>query len=143
MAADLNRDRDRYGRTEDLGGMLRHALDAMREGFQIISPDFRYLYVNPQAAAHGRRTPEELNGRTMEECYPGIRDTPLFGELARCMRSRTSTVFENEFEFPDGKRRWFEIRIAPVPDGVCVYSIDIQKRKEAEAALLRLKDQLT
>jgi PAS domain S-box-containing protein len=138
MAADLNRG----ARSDDVGTILRHALDTLREGFQIISPDFRYLYVNPQAAAHGRRTPEELNGRTMEECYPGITDTPLFAELRRCMTTRTSAVFENEFEFADGKRRWFEVRVAPVPDGVCVYSIDIQKRKDAEAALLRMKDQL-
>ena len=138
MAADANRGYP----PDDVGLILRHALDTLREGFQIISPDFRYLYVNPQAAAHGRRTPEELNGRTMMECYPGIQETPLFVELSRCMRTRTASVFENEFEFPDGGRRWFEIRIAPVPDGVCIYSIDIQKRKDAEAALLRLKDQL-
>jgi PAS domain S-box-containing protein len=139
MAADMNRG---Y-RSDDVGTILRHALDTLREGFQIIGPDFRYLYVNPQAAAHGRRSPEELNGRTMEECYPGIRETPMFAELQRCMTARTSSVFENEFEFPDGSRRWFEVRIAPVPDGVCIYSIDIQKRKEAEAALLRIKDKLT
>jgi len=138
MAADANRDHP----PDDVGIILRHALDTLREGFQIISPDFRYLYVNPQAASQGRRTPEELNGRKMEECYPGIQETPLFAELSRCMRTRTPTVFENEFEFPDGSRRWFEIRIAPVPDGVCIYSIDIQKRKDAETALMRLKDQL-
>jgi PAS domain S-box-containing protein len=138
MAADFNRSQP----SDDVGTMLRHALDTLREGFQIIGPDFRYLYVNPQAAAHGQRTPEELNGRTMEECYPGIQDTPLFAELSRCMKSRQPAVFENEFAFADGTRRWFEIRVAPVPDGVCVYSIDIQKRKNAEAALLRFKDQL-
>jgi PAS domain S-box-containing protein len=126
-----------------LGQVLRHALDSLREGFQIIGFDYRYLYVNPEAAAHGRQRPEELIGRTMEECYPGIEQTPLFGELKRCMTTRTGSVFENQFVFPDGTQRWFEVRIAPVPDGLCVYSLDIQKRKDAEAALYRIKDQLT
>ena len=129
--------------SDDLGALLRHALDALQEGFQIISFDFRYLYVNPQAASHGRRAPAELLGRRMEECYPGIEKTPLFAELKRCMTMRTSSVFENEFVFPNGERRWFEVRVQPVPDGLCVYSLDIQRRKDAEAALLRFKDQLT
>jgi PAS domain-containing protein len=126
-----------------LGVVLRHALDALHEGFQIIGFDFTYLYVNPQAASHARRAPGELLGQKMEACYPGIEQTPLFAELKRCMGTRTSSVFENEFTFPDGERRWFEVRIQPVPDGLCVYSLDIQRRKDAEAALLRFKDQLT
>jgi PAS domain S-box-containing protein len=130
------------GPSDNVGQVLRQALDHLREGFQIIGFDFIYLYVNPQAAAHGRRTPEDLCGRTMEECYPGIEKTPVFAELKRCMANRTGSIFENEFEFPDGSKRWFELRIAPVPDGLCIYSLDIQKRKEAEAALYRLKDQL-
>jgi PAS domain S-box-containing protein len=127
----------------NLGTTLRQALDSMREGFQVIGFDFTYVYVNPQAALHGRRTPQELHGKTMMECYPGIETTPLFVELKRCMAERASAIFENEFEFPDGSRRWFEVRIEPVPDGVCVHSIDIQRRKDAEAALLRFKDEIS
>jgi PAS domain S-box-containing protein len=134
---------DTNRRPDNLGAVLRHALDALQEGFQIISVDFTYLYVNPQAASHGRRAPDELLGRKMHECYPGIEETPLFAELKRCMATRTSSIFENEFMFPDGERRWFEVRIQPVPDGLCVYSLDIQRRKDAEAALLRFRDQLT
>ena len=62
---------------------VRRALDNLLEGCQVIGPDFRYLYLNGAAARHGRRTIEELLGRTMEESYPGIRNTPMFDDLRR------------------------------------------------------------
>ena len=68
------------------------------EGFQIISRDWRYLYVNPAAARHGRRAPEELFGRRMSEVYPGIDETPLFdgvfkeGERAQVWMSHGDRV---------------------------------------------------
>lgn len=115
----------------------RDALDRLLVGFQIIGFDWRYLYVNPAAARHGRQTPPDLLGRTMEEAYPGIRQTALFRELERCMRERCIAALENEFEYPDGTRQWFEIRIQPVPEGLCVYSVDIHERKQAAMALAR------
>lgn len=116
----------------------RDALDRLLLGFQIIGTDWRYLYVNPAAARHGRQpSPRHLVGRTMEEAYPGIAETPLFAELRRCMTERTPITLENEFTFPDGSRRWFEIRVEPVPEGICVYSIDVDDRKQAALALAR------
>jgi signal transduction histidine kinase len=121
---------------------LRSTLDHLLEGFQVISYDWTYLYVNPAAARHGRKTPDELHGRKMWDCYPGIQDTPLFAVLSRSMRERTAMTFENQFTFPDQSTRWFELRIVPVPEGICVHSIDIQGRKEAMAALRRLNEEL-
>lgn len=113
----------------------RETLDSLLEGFQIIGPDWTYLYVNPAAARHGQHAPGELHGRRMGDVYPGIEDTPLFATLKRCMLERAATSFENPFTFPDGTTRWFEVRVEPVPEGICVHSIDIQSRKEAEIAL--------
>jgi PAS domain S-box-containing protein len=113
----------------------RDTLDSLLEGFQIIGRDWTYLYVNPVAAGHGGHTPEELRGRKMCDVYPGIEQTPLFATLTRCMIDGEVASFENLFTFPDQTTRWFEIRVQPVPEGVCVHSVDIQRRKEAEASL--------
>jgi hypothetical protein len=51
------------------------------------------------------------------------------------MTERTAHLLENEFTYPDGQSRWFEIRIQPVPEGICVYSADIHERKLAQLAL--------
>jgi PAS domain S-box-containing protein len=111
---------------------VRASLDCLREGFQIIGVDWTYVYVNPAAARHGRRGSEELIGRPISEMYPGIERTEVFEVMRKCMAERTTHVLENEFTFPDGSRRWFELRIQPVPTGICVYSSDIDDRKRRE-----------
>ncbi|MFO0676611.1 MAG: ATP-binding protein [Polyangiaceae bacterium] len=111
----------------------RSTLDSLLEGIQILDRDFRYVYVNDAAARHGRTTVSALVGMRMEECYPGIEGTELFGLLRSCMSARTPHVFENRFTYPDGTTGDFELRIEPVPEGVCVMSIDVSGRRRAEA----------
>jgi PAS domain S-box-containing protein len=117
---------------------VRAALDCLAEGFQLIGPDWRYVYVNPAAARHGRRDASALIGLPIVEAYPGIDRTPLFGILKQCMERRTSEVIENEFTFPDGRTQWFELRIRPVPSGICIYSADIEHRKRPRSLLQRM-----
>ena len=113
---------------------VRMSLDCLREGFQIIGFDWTYVYVNPAAARHGRRSPAELTGRPISEMYPGIERTALFEVMRKCMAERSTHVLENQFTFPDGSQRWFELRIQPVPTGICVYSSDIDDRKRRDLA---------
>lgn len=114
-------------------GVIVEALDALHEGVQIIGRDWRYLHVNEAAARHGRKTPAELVGRTMMECYPGIEATPTHSILDRCMRGRLAETLENEFTFEDGQSAWFELRIRPFGAGLIVVSLDTTERKGIEA----------
>jgi len=114
---------------------VRSTLDSLRVGFQVIGFDWRYVYVNPAAAAHGQKTVKDLSGRTMMESYPGIEETPIFTVLKRCMDERTLETFDNLFTFPNGQSRWFEIRVEAVPEGICVYSLDIHERKQRQLEL--------
>src|SRR5688572_25137860 len=113
---------------------VRVSLDCLREGFQIIGFDWTYVYINPAAARHGRRAPADLIGKSISEAYPGIERSGVFEPMRKCMAERTSYVLENEFTFPDGTRQWFELRIQPVPAGICIYSSDINDRKLREQA---------
>jgi two-component system, cell cycle sensor histidine kinase and response regulator CckA len=112
---------------------LSTILDEMREGLQIIDREWRYAYLNRAAAEHGQRPREELVGRTMMECYPGIDETELFALLRRCMQERTSSSMTNEFTYPDGMKRTFELRIAPSEMGIVVLTIDITEGRKLEA----------
>lgn len=114
---------------------LAAILDAMLEGFQVLGPGLRYLHLNDTAARHGKTTKEALIGRTMAECYPGVEGSPLHATLLRCLEERTSAVIDNEFVFPDGSTGHFELRVEPVPQGICVLSIDVTGRKRAEVEL--------
>jgi PAS domain S-box-containing protein len=121
---------------------LQVSLDSVIEGYQIIDSDWRYAYLNEAAARQGRRTREELLGKTMMEVYPGIEQTTLFSHLRSCMTNRVSHSMENEFTFPDGSKGWFELRIEPVPEGVLILSLDITENKENEAELNRYRQRL-
>lgn len=114
---------------------LRDTLDLLREGIQILAPDWRYVYVNDAVAMHGRKSRYELLGRTMFECYPGIERTAVFSVLQTCMRERRTEHIENEFHYDTGQRAWFELRIQPCTEGLIVLSLDITERKRLEASV--------
>lgn len=114
---------------------LHVSIDHLLEGVQVIGFDWTYLYVNETAARHGERSVHDLVGVTMMHAYPGIDTTPLFRALHRVMTSRQSEELVNEFTYPTGATRWFELRIQPVPVGVCVLSLDITERRTAELQL--------
>ena len=117
-------------------------LDHLMEGFQLISYDWRYLYVNAAVVRHGKYSKENLLGYTMMEKYPGIENTDLFSVLKACMDKRVSRKMENEFVYPDGSSGWFELNIEPVPEGLFILSTDITSRKKAEDKLQELNETL-
>ncbi|HOC18903.1 MAG TPA: HD domain-containing phosphohydrolase [Vicinamibacterales bacterium] len=119
-----------------------HVLDNLLEGCQVLSFDWRYLYVNEAVARHARIPRETLLGRTMTELYPGIDRSEVFAVLRRCMEERTTGHFENEFTYPNGSRAWFELRIEPVPEGLFVLSLDITDRKHSEQSMRRQIERL-
>jgi PAS domain S-box-containing protein len=114
---------------------FRGTLESMLVGCQIIGFDWTYLYINEMAARHGGRRRELLLGRKMQEAYPGIDATEMFGSLVRCMNDRIPLRMENEFRLDDGTSTWFDLSFQPVPEGVFILSYDMTDRKRAEEAL--------
>jgi PAS domain S-box-containing protein len=121
---------------------LRSILDNMSEGCQVIDPDFRYVYLNRVAIKHSQKTLDELLGKTMMECYPGIENTEMWPKLIKCLKKREPQSMENLFTYPDGSQAWFELRFEPVPAGVFILSLDITVRKKAEERLRESERQL-
>lgn len=110
----------------------RNVLDSLLEGCQVIDREFRYVYVNEAVARHGRLPRKALLGRKMSECYPGIERTEMFAVLRGVMSSRHAAQMENEFEYGDGSKGWFELRFEPVSEGVVILSVDMSRRKRGE-----------
>ncbi len=122
-------------RLQESEKLYHSTLDNMLEGAQIIDRDWRYIYLNDSAVKQARKRREELIGHTMMENYPGIEDTAMFATLRQAMEEGFSTIMENEFTFPDGKKGWFVTGVQPVPEGILVTTIDRTYRKKAEDAL--------
>lgn len=116
------------------GSIEGEILNGLLEGCQVIDSDMRYAYVNDAVVKHARVAREQLLGRGMSECFPGIEHTPIYALIERCMGDGQRTQLENEFTYPDGSIGWFELRVFPVSAGVCLLSLDITQRKLAERA---------
>ena len=114
---------------------LASVIGSLREGVQVINREWRYVYLNHAAIEHARKTADELLGHTMQQCYPGIETTDLFAVLAECMESRAERSLRNEFVYPDGSKRTFELRVHPCDVGVVVMSVDVTDEQKLEAQL--------
>jgi len=51
--------------------------DKMLEGVQVISTDWKYIYLNDVAIQHSRLALDQLLGHTPMELYPGIENTEM------------------------------------------------------------------
>jgi PAS domain S-box-containing protein len=120
--------------------LFRNTLDHLLEGMQIISFDWKHIYVNDSLAKQSHYSKEQLIGRTMMEMYPGIEETEIFKVLKYCMENRVSRQLETEFVFPDKSKSWFELSIQPIPEGIFILSFDITSRKQAEEKLKYSED---
>jgi signal transduction histidine kinase len=106
-------------------------LDYLGEGFQLISNDYKYLFVNASVVQQSKYSKkEDLIGFTMLEKYPGIDETPFFKILKECIETKCNKNMENEFNFPDGSKGYFELKIQGVPEGAIILSSDITERKK-------------
>jgi PAS domain S-box-containing protein len=114
---------------------LSRLLGSLREGIQVLDREWRYIYLNHAALEHSRREAADLIGKRMQEVYPGIETTPMFAQLQRCMEDRLPSAMQNEFRYPDGVVRSFELHIEPWEDGVVVLSIDVTEFRKTEAQL--------
>ncbi len=122
-------------------GRFARAMQALMEGCQIISRDWRYLFVNDVAARQGHRTASDLLGRKLSEVYPGIEQSEMYGVLQQCMADGQPRHVENEFT-EEGVARCFELVVQPVPEGLFVLSLDITERKRAEKELRERLEEL-
>jgi two-component system, cell cycle sensor histidine kinase and response regulator CckA len=114
---------------------LANVVGSLREGIQIVDREWRYVYLNRAALAHARKPAQELLGKTMLECYPGIEKTDMFAVLRECQENRTEGSLRNEFVYLDGTKRTFELRIRPCDVGVVVMSVDVTDEQRLEAQL--------
>ncbi len=116
---------------------FRGTLEGLMEGCQIIGFDYTYIFLNREAIIQSRNDEEKLLGHKMTDVYPGIEGTDMFQNLKKCMDERTHISMENSFEYPDGSRSWFELKIEPVNEGAFILSRDISKSKEMQESLVQ------
>lgn len=115
---------------EDAARQKYTFFDSFPEGCQVISPEFAYVYVNEAVAQQGKSSVEQLTGHTMMEKYPGIDETEVFAQIKACLETGEPHSMLNEFQFPDGSKGYFELRLRRVEEGVLILSEDVSEREK-------------
>ena len=110
---------------------LGDVLERVSDGVVALDRDWRYTYVNRQAAALFGRTPDDLIGRHIWTEFPEGVGQPFQLAYEKAMAEQIFIQIENYYE-PWG--RWFENRIYPSPNGVSIFFHEITDRKDAEQA---------
>lgn len=116
------------------------AIDNLIEGCQIISNDWRYVYMNDAAVAQAQMSREQMLNRTMMECFPGIEKTAMFTTLEKAMNEKVPLRITNEFSYNDGSKGWFDLFISPFKGGLFILSENITVKKTAQEALLKSEE---
>jgi PAS domain S-box-containing protein len=114
---------------------LTSVLESITDGFVTLDRDWRYTYVNAEAARQGRSKREEMLGKTLWDIFPQAQGTIFERELQRSIAEQVPVAFEVE-NLPQNQA--FRLRAYPGADGLSIYGVDISGEKEAAVARARL-----
>ena len=108
---------------------VRRMFDRIADAFVAIDRDWRYTYVNEQAATLLGTDAQELLGVPMGKAYPEITETVFYDAFERALEEQVPTTEEGYFEPLD---TWFEVRVFPSEDGLSIYFRDVTERRRRE-----------
>lgn len=109
--------------------------DTLDDGVQVISPSMVYLYLNRKLLAEIGMSKQDIIGQKMSEKFPGIEQTDVYQHIKLCWTSGKIYKLLNEFDFPDGRRTYHELKLERIPEGVLIFSRDITESKKGELLL--------
>jgi PAS domain S-box-containing protein len=109
-------------------------LGRVDEGVCAFDTEWRFTFVNEQAAAAIAHTAEELLGETIWEMLPGIEEEKIGQKLRGAVESQDPVRFESYSRTMD---RWFRVRLYPAADGLTACFSDITDERGDQLDLQR------
>ncbi len=122
---------EKFGQA-DVQSFIKLSLGELHEGIQIIDNNWKYIYLNDAVVSHSKNSRENLIGKTMMDCFPGIEDTEMFKVLTATKMDGKIRRLEHLFEYPNGEKLWFELYVSLHSLGLLIRSFDITEKKELE-----------
>jgi len=126
-------------KANELSSRLAETLENISDAFMLLDHDWRFLFLNNQAARFPGMRPEDLIGRTFFELRPEAIKSPFQIQYERAVREQKAVRFT---EFSSILGKWLEVDAHPVPQGLAVYFRDVTKQR-ARDEQLRLLDVAT
>ena len=113
-------------------GEMARILERISDAFVALDSNWRYTYVNQQAAEIFGRRPEDLIGRHIWTEFPEGIGQPFYHAYYRAIAEQVPIEIEEYYPPYD---RWFHNRIYPSQDGLSIFFQDITERKRDQERL--------
>jgi PAS domain S-box-containing protein len=120
---------------------IAHILESITDAFVAFDHDWRYTYVNHEAARMLGRSPQALLGEHWQEAFPTVNqeNSVIVQQFEQAMAEQTTVRFE---AFSDTINRWLDVSLFPSPEGLAMYFRDISERIRAEEELRQREAEL-
>ena len=122
-----------------LSQRLETTLESIADAFFLVDPAWRFTYLNREAERQLNCRREQILGRVAWEVFPEALGTAFEANYRHAMAKRDPVVFEAYFAPVE---TWFEARAYPSEEGLAVYFRDITQRKQGEAEMAQLNEDL-
>ena len=113
----------------------RNLLESIDDSVYVLDREWRHVVVNEAAARFTHVPKERLLGNKLTDLFPGVEKTPFFEAFRRVMETRKPETVSAPYVFEDGRKRYYEVHVHPVPEGILCISSDVTERKQMEIAL--------
>ena len=114
-------------------------LGSITDGFMAFDRDWRFTYLNQEGTRTLGRPREELLGKNLWKEFPEMADT-CFGQLYQRAVAEGRPLELEEYYPPFDQ--WFAVRAYPSSVGLSLYFRNITERKQSEAAIAALHEDL-
>ncbi len=112
-------------------------LERITDGFVALDRDWRFVFVNHQAAHLLGCDRYELLGKNIWDDFPVLLDEAFHPVCHQAMAQQVPSQLERHSA---RLARWIENRIYPAPDGLTIFFTDVTARKTAETRLRQYQD---
>ena len=119
--------------TRKVNETLKGVLDGMTDGLNVVDTDWRYTYLNEQAALLLGVRVEDMLGKRLWDMFPRA-DEVSFGLKMREAVASGKTTHTLDF-YPEPINKWLDCHFYPSSEGLSIYFHDVTAKLQAEEAL--------
>ena len=109
-------------------------LESISDGFFALDRDWRFTYINSQAARWINRLSKDAIGNSVWEEFPESVGSLFEQEYRRCAAEQVTVSFES---FYGPLNAWYAVRAYPIASGIAVYFQDVTEQKADRAAFIK------
>ncbi|HIK06360.1 MAG TPA: GAF domain-containing protein [Trichormus sp. M33_DOE_039] len=118
--------------SELVSDRVSNILESITDAFFALDKQWRFTYVNGQAAKILQKNQTDLLGKNIWETFPDTANTSFEQEYRKAITQQTSVEFE---EFYPRLNKWFAVHAYPSKNGLSVYFQDITEKHHTASAL--------